>query len=97
MWSFNLAKQHPNITIIAVNPGSLLNTNMVKEGYGYHWASADKGANILVDLALGDHRNNSGKYFDNDLGDFGMAHQDAYNTTLIEQLLDTTEAITNNL
>ena len=28
MWSFNVAKQKPEITVIAVNPGSLLNTKM---------------------------------------------------------------------
>ncbi len=31
MWSFQLAKQLKDITVIAVNPGSLLNTNMVRE------------------------------------------------------------------
>lgn len=31
MWSFNFAKQHPNIVTLAVNPGSLLNTKMAKE------------------------------------------------------------------
>ncbi len=51
MWSFRYAQEHPDITTIAVNPGSLLNTKMVQEAYGRHWSSADKGSSILVDLA----------------------------------------------
>lgn len=47
MWSFNLAENLTNINVIAVNPESLLNTNMVKEAYGHHWSSANKGASIL--------------------------------------------------
>lgn len=98
MWSFHLAQTLKNINVIAVNPGSLLNTNMVKEGYGYHWSSADKGANILYDLAISEtYKNDTGKYFDNDKGDvkgvFGPAHPNAYNEALIEQLINATESV----
>ena len=51
MWSFYFAKTNSKIMTIAVNPGSLLNTNMVKEAYGHHWSLADKGADILYELA----------------------------------------------
>jgi len=51
LWSFDLAKRHKDITTIALNPGSLLNTKMVKEAYGKFWSSADKGADIITDLA----------------------------------------------
>ena len=92
MWSFDLAKKHPNIGVIAVNPGSLLNTNMVREAYGRHWSSADKGANILYDLAVSEeYEGITGKYFDNDKCSFGNAHSDAYNETKIEGLIQTTE------
>ncbi|MEM7550935.1 MAG: SDR family NAD(P)-dependent oxidoreductase [Bacteroidota bacterium] len=94
MWSFAFAKSHPEIIIIAVNPGSLLNTNMVKEAYGHHWSSADKGANILYDLAVLDkYANSSGKYFDNDKGVFSNAHSDAYNEEKINGLISETEKI----
>ncbi|MBQ0786190.1 MAG: SDR family NAD(P)-dependent oxidoreductase [Oceanihabitans sp.] len=98
MWSFNLAKQEPTINVIAVNPGSLLNTKMANEAYGQHWSPAEKGMDILIDLALSeDYKNDSGKYFDNDKGDpkgyFAPAHPDAYGDSKIERLL----SITNQL
>ena len=84
MWSFYLAKKEPSINVIAVNPGSLLNTNMVKKAFGKHWSSADKGANILYELAVSeDYKGASGKYFDNDRGTFAEVHPDAYNETKI--------------
>ena len=98
MWSFHLANKMPNISVIAVNPGSLLNTRMVQEAYGTSWSSADKGGNILYELAtLAIYDQVSGKYFDNDKGDprgsFGTAHRDAYDPDLINQLIENTEAI----
>ena len=91
MWSFYLAKQHPAINAIAVNPGSLLNTNMVKEAFGNSWSSADKGANILYELAISeDYQDASGKYFDNDRGTFANAHPDAYDEKKIDKLIAAT-------
>ena len=92
MWSFYLAKAFPNISTMAVNPGSLLNTNMVKEAYGFHRSSADKGADILYDLAVSkEYDGLTGKYFDNDRGAFGKAHQDAYDMSKIDRLIKVTE------
>ncbi|MEO1258593.1 MAG: SDR family NAD(P)-dependent oxidoreductase [Bacteroidota bacterium] len=98
MWSFHLAKTLKDIAVIAVNPGSLLNTNMVKEGYGYHWSSAEKGGNLLYELAISEeYEGVTGKYFDNDQGDpkgtFGEAHSDAYSETTINKLIEVTENI----
>ncbi|MBU2996338.1 SDR family NAD(P)-dependent oxidoreductase [Cellulophaga baltica] len=94
MWSFNFAKQHPNITTIAVNPGSLLNTKMAKEAYGQHWSPAEKGVDILYSLALDTaHDNESGSYFDNDKGGYTNAHPDAYNTSKIDFLASITKEI----
>lgn len=98
MWSFRLAKAASSVITIAVNPGSLLNTNMVREAFGRYWSSADKGANILYDLALSEEYDNaSGKYFDNDKGSekgtFGKAHANAYDEAAIDQLLAATEQI----
>ncbi|MEO1451107.1 MAG: short-chain dehydrogenase, partial [Bacteroidota bacterium] len=94
MWSFQLAQQLSNTSVIAVNPGSLLNTCMVKEAYGRHWAPADKGANILYDLAvLPMYEGVTGKYFDNDAGGFGQAHADAYDAGKVQQLIQETASI----
>jgi NAD(P)-dependent dehydrogenase (short-subunit alcohol dehydrogenase family) len=96
MWSFHLAETLQNIAVVAVNPGSLLNTKMAVQAYGQHWASADKGADILYDLAVSpDYKGITGKYFDNDRGCFGPAHPDAYNKTLMEQLIKTTNNLMN--
>lgn len=89
MWSFYLAVQEPSITVVAVNPGSLLNTKMAKEAYGQHWSPADKGVDILYDLSMTDLAK-TGKYFDNDKGTYASAHSDAYDTNKIEKLIEVT-------
>ncbi|RDY61045.1 SDR family NAD(P)-dependent oxidoreductase [Flagellimonas nanhaiensis] len=96
MWSFHLAKKEKNIVVIAVNPGSLLNTKMVQEAYGQSWSSAEKGGEILFNLAI-DHSYStaSGKYFDNDQGAFAPAHPDAYESPKIEDLITSTNAVLN--
>ena len=98
MWSFHLAKVLSTIGVIAVNPGSLLDTNMVREAYGKFWSPAAKGGNIIYDLAISEeYEGVTGKYFDNDKGDvkghFGEAHPDAYNTIKIDQLIKITKSI----
>ena len=98
MWSFHLAKVLSNVSVIAVNPGSLLDTNMVREAYGKFWSPAAKGGNIIYDLAISEeYEGVTGKYFDNDKGDvkghFGEAHPDAYNEAKITQLIETTDAV----
>ncbi len=96
MWSFAFAKANSEILTIAVNPGSLLNTKMVKEAYGQHWSSADKGANILYELATSEKYSKSdGNYFDNDRGSFNTAHNDAYDHEKIVRLLSETKKIVN--
>jgi len=88
MWSFDLAKQLKDIAVIAVNPGSLLNTKMANEAYGEHWSPAEKGSDILYDLAVSDkHAGITGKYFDNDNGVYANAHSDAYNEEAIIELI----------
>ncbi|MEM6723507.1 MAG: SDR family NAD(P)-dependent oxidoreductase [Bacteroidota bacterium] len=95
MWSIGLAQQLEGISVVPVNPGSLLNTKMVQEAYGRFWSAADKGANILSELAIDPmHEGITGKYFDNDLGNpkgaFAPAHPNATDEDLIEELLDWT-------
>ncbi|PHI18513.1 short-chain dehydrogenase [Lewinellaceae bacterium SD302] len=94
MWNNAMAQQHPDVTFIAVNPGSLLNTKMVREAFGRHYAPADKGAQILVSLATDSkHNSQSGKYFDNDRGSYGSAHSDATDAGKTAQLMQVTEEI----
>lgn len=102
MWSFSLAKSMPSSVIIAVNPGSLLNTKMVQEAYGQHWSGAEKGANILYNLAVSEeYEEATGKYFDNDKGAikgaFGPAHADAYDDEKITRLLEATDSLISDL
>lgn len=102
MWSLHLAKSVPTVSAIAVNPGSLLNTKMVREAFGQHWSSADKGAGLLYDLAVSEvFAGITGKYFDNDRGgargDFGQAHPHVYSEVEIGRLVEATEGIVEKL
>lgn len=96
MWSFDLADKNSDIIVIAVNPGSLLNTKMANEAYGQHWSSADKGRDILYNLALWEeYKDDSWKYFDNDSWEFWKAHGDTYDESKIQDLINITEKIIN--
>lgn len=109
MWSMDLADRvaSDGINVIAVNPGSLLNTKMVDEAYGHHWSSADKGANILTALAVSDEfADDTGKYFDNDIkdgthgdarGEFGQPHADALDKEAIAELESQTQQVLQSL
>lgn len=109
MWSMDLADAvtDDNINVIAVNPGSLLNTKMVNEAYGKYWSSADKGANILTELAISDEfADDTGKYFDNDIkdgahgearGEFGQPHADALDKDAIAKLNRQTQDLLQSL
>jgi NAD(P)-dependent dehydrogenase (short-subunit alcohol dehydrogenase family) len=78
MWSRELAKKPDAPIVIAVNPGSLLATKMVKEGFGVAGTDLGIGADILCRAALDDEfENASGQYFDNDSGRFAAPHPDA--------------------
>lgn len=109
MWSMDLAETvaADDINVIAVNPGSLLNTKMVDEAYGEYWSSADKGANILTELAISDDfADDTGKYFDNDIkdgvhgdarGEFGQPHANALNKEAIAELEQQTQTVLQSL
>jgi len=79
MWTRELAQNLDKSPImIALNPGSLLATKMVKEGFGVAGKDLSIGVEILSSLALSpDFDNSSGKYYDNDKGAFGSPHPDA--------------------
>ncbi|WP_371223923.1 SDR family NAD(P)-dependent oxidoreductase [Roseovarius sp. 2305UL8-3] len=73
LWSAHMAATHPDGPIfIAVNPGSLLASKMVKEGFGVAGNDLQIGAGILRRLSLDDDfADASGQYWDNDAGGFG--------------------------
>lgn len=95
MWTRRMAEIYPNgPEFYAVNPGSLLNTNMVKEGWGGSDNDVGIGADILVRAALSDEFDGkSGAYFDNDSGRFAPPHPDGSNPQKITDLMTTLKAV----
>jgi len=80
--------------IIAVNPGSLLGSKMVKEGFGIAGGDINIGAKILERAALSDEfASASGQYFDNDSGQFASPHPDALDPGKSEEIVSTIEAM----
>ncbi len=76
IWTREIAKTLPKTQVaVAVNPGSLLASKMVKEGFGVAGNDLQIGANVLREAALGaSFADASGKYFDNDSGAFANPH-----------------------
>jgi NAD(P)-dependent dehydrogenase (short-subunit alcohol dehydrogenase family) len=94
MWSrsmgLSLAEDGP--AIIAVNPGSLLGTKMVQQGFGVPGGDIRKGADILCRAALADEfAAASGLYFDNDSGRFAQPHRDALDPRKAEAIVGVIE------
>lgn len=97
MWSNALAQQYDNAPmIVSVNPGSMLASKMVKEGFGVAGNDISIGADILVRAALSDEFNNAaGKYYDNDSKCFSPPHLDALNTDKVREVVNTIESFLN--
>ncbi|MFY0614625.1 MAG: SDR family NAD(P)-dependent oxidoreductase [Hyphomicrobiaceae bacterium] len=95
MWSNALAQTRTNGPVmIAVNPGSLLASKMVKEGFGVAGNDLSIGADILTRAALSDEfANANGKYFDNDERRFGPPHRDALDDAKRNRVVKAIEAI----
>lgn len=79
MLTRQMAQERPSGPVfIAINPGSLLATNMVRDGFGVAGNDLSIRADILCRAALDDEfADASGQYFDNDAGRFGPPHPDA--------------------
>lgn len=99
IWSQELAREMPEGPVfIAVNPGSLLASKMVKEGFGVAGNDLQIGADILRRAALDDAFSEaSGKYFDNDAGRFSQPHAAASSRDHIEAVMKTIEKTTSAL
>ena len=94
-WSRSMALTHTDgPMIVAVNPGSLLASKMVKEGFGFDGHDIGIGADILVRAALSDEfADASGKYFDNDAKRFASPHAEALNDAKAAALVKEIEAV----
>jgi hypothetical protein len=96
MWSRGLALSldGDGPAIIAVNPGSMLGTKMVKEGFGVAGGDVRLGAEIIVRAALAEEFSAaSGQYFDNDRGRFAQPHSDAPDPRKSWEIIRAMEAI----
>lgn len=82
--------------MVAVNPGSLLASKMVKEGFGLAGNDMNIGADILIDAALGERFSDaSGAYFDNDSGTFSDPHAAALDKGHAADVMNTIKELVN--
>ena len=96
MWSRDLALSlgEDGPAVIAVNPGSMLGSKMVKEAFGVAGGDIAIGADILCSAALDDEfGTSSGQYFDKDLGRFASPHPDALDPEKSEEIVRVIEAV----
>ena len=93
-----MARAHPQGPVfVAVNPGSLLASKMVREGFGVGGNDLAIGADILHRAALSeDFAEASGRYFDNDAGRFAPPHPAAANPEHGAQVMDAIAALTGD-
>lgn len=95
MWSRALAAELPDgPVVVAVNPGSLLASKMVTEGFGVAGNDIRIGGEILCRAALADDfASASGQYFDNDAGRFGAPHRDALDPAKTQDVCQAIEKV----
>lgn len=96
MWSRHLGRAvgPGGPVVVSVNPGSLLNTSMVREAFGSSRADVSVGADILMRAATGpEFATATGMYFDNDAGQFASPHPDALDDTKTAQVVVAVEQV----
>ncbi len=96
MWSCHLGRLAgaEQTTYVAINPGSMLATRMVKEAYDVSGRDVGIGVAILTRLALTDDLADAqGAYFDNDADRFARPHPDALDPAKCEALVAALEAL----
>ncbi len=96
IWTAELAREFTaGPAFIAVNPGSLLASKMVKEGFGIAGNDLQIGADILISAALSEaFSRRSGQYYDNDAGRFAQPHAAALDASHVKAVM---QAITEAL
>lgn len=98
MWTRALAAQDGAPMMVAINPGSLLGSKMVKEFFGTEGKDIGIGASILCRAALDDEFSNAtGRYFDNDSGQFADPHGDALNESKSAATVEAIEEVLTQL
>jgi len=99
IWSRELAKElGDGPVVVAVNPGSLLASKMVKEGFGIAGNDLQIGVDILCQAALDkSFADASGKYFDNDAGNFSQPNAAALNADHVTSVMGAIEACVKRL
>lgn len=82
--------------MVAVNPGSMLASKMVKDGFGVQGNDLRIGADILIRAALSEEfASASGKYYDNDSKQFSPPHQDALDQRKRVNVMETLQEVIN--
>lgn len=98
LWNQVLGKKYKNSgpSFIAVNPGSLLASKMVKQGFGVAGHDINIGAKILTDLSMNPQMDSkSGQYFDNDKGSFSTPYIDSLDDNKTHNVMSAIEAVSN--
>lgn len=95
IWTRELAKElGAGPVVVAVNPGSLLASKMVKEGFGVAGNDLNIGADILREAAVSPaFATATGKYFDNDSCKFANPHAAALDATHSEDVMNAINAV----
>ncbi|WP_170789596.1 SDR family NAD(P)-dependent oxidoreductase [Ruegeria lacuscaerulensis] len=91
IWTREWAKSQADApVVVAVNPGSLLASKMVQEGFGVAGNDMNIGADILIEATLGARfADASGTYFDNDSGAFANPHAAALDIDHVADVMST--------
>ena len=99
IWSAGLAQELPGgPSVVAVNPGSLLASKMVREGFGVAGKDLRIGADVLVAAALDEGwANPGGKYYDNDARRFSPPHPAGLDATHVKAVLEGIRAVAASL
>lgn len=94
IWSQALAREMPDgPVVVSVNPGSLLGSKMVRDGFGISGGDLSVGADILCRAALDpDFAGASGRYFDNDAKRFGPPHAAAAEVGHVDDVMSRLDA-----
>ena len=96
IWTQEMARAHPDGPVfVAVNPGSLLASKMVKEGFGLAGNDLSIGAEILRRAALSEEfATATGRYFDNDSGRFAHPHVGASDEVQVAAVMEAIRDLT---
>jgi NAD(P)-dependent dehydrogenase (short-subunit alcohol dehydrogenase family) len=83
---------------VSINPASFLGSKMVQEAYGMAGKDLSIGSDILIHASLSDEfKKASGKYFDNDIGQFSLPHRDALNPEKCAEVVEEIEKLLGHL